>query len=138
VRRWNDKKFVSYSEMVDVVREKYPQFRRISELDKANDTSKAWKVDGWRGQVGFITSMSNHFCGTCNRLRLTADGNIKNCLFGTGEVSLRDAMRRGATDEELMEVVSLAVKKKAAKHGGHSDMYGIAAGENRAMIKIGG
>jgi len=51
--------------------------------------------------VGFITSMSEHFCATCNRLRITADGNLKVCLFGPQEVSLRDAMREGKTDEEL-------------------------------------
>eukprot|EP00285_Hemiselmis_virescens_P003057 CAMPEP_0173414648 /NCGR_PEP_ID=MMETSP1356-20130122/84441_1 /TAXON_ID=77927 ORGANISM="Hemiselmis virescens, Strain PCC157" /NCGR_SAMPLE_ID=MMETSP1356 /ASSEMBLY_ACC=CAM_ASM_000847 /LENGTH=303 /DNA_ID=CAMNT_0014376847 /DNA_START=9 /DNA_END=920 /DNA_ORIENTATION=+ len=136
--RWNDTKFVSYQEMLETIKGKYPEFKRVPDLDKKSDTSKAWKMEGYAGQVGFITSMSNHFCGTCNRLRLTADGNIKNCLFGTGEVSLRDAMRGGASDAELLEVVSLAVRKKAAKHGGHGDMYGIAAGENRAMIKIGG
>jgi len=136
--RWNDNKFVSYAEMLELIRARFPTFQRMVSNDKANDTSKAWKVEGHVGQVGFITSMSNHFCGTCNRLRLTADGNIKNCLFGSGEVSLRDAMRAGASDNELLETIKLAVRKKAAKHGGHGDMYGIAKSENRAMIKIGG
>jgi len=50
---------------------------------------QAYKIPGYRGQVGFITSMSDHFCGGCNRLRITADGNLKVCLFGNAEVSLR-------------------------------------------------
>lgn len=54
--------------------------------------------DRGRGRVGFITSMSQHFCGGCNRLRVTADGKLKVCLFGNEDLSLRDAMR-GAGSE---------------------------------------
>jgi cyclic pyranopterin phosphate synthase len=50
---------------------------------------QAYKVPGFKGQLGFITSMSEHFCGSCNRLRITADGNLKVCLFGNTEISLR-------------------------------------------------
>ena len=50
---------------------------------------QAYRVPGFKGQVGFITSMSEHFCGSCNRLRITADGNLKVCLFGNAEISLR-------------------------------------------------
>ena len=50
---------------------------------------QAYKVAGFKGQFGFITSMTENFCGTCNRLRITADGNLKVCLFGSQEVSLR-------------------------------------------------
>jgi molybdenum cofactor biosynthesis enzyme MoaA len=64
--------------------------------------------------------MTDHFCGTCNRLRLLADGNMKVCLFGNTEVNLRDVIRRGATDEELVDIISAAgtclselVQKKA-------------------------
>ncbi|KAK3800991.1 hypothetical protein RRG08_001238 [Elysia crispata] len=81
--KWNTKKFVSYEEMVNVIRERWPSFERLS--DKPNDTSKAYGVPGFAGQVGFITSMSEHFCGTCNRLRMTADGNLKVCLHGNAE-----------------------------------------------------
>lgn len=70
------------------------------------------------GQVGFITSMSDHFCGGCNRLRITADGNLKVCLFGNAEVSLRDALRKGITEEELLELIGKAVGRKHAKHAG--------------------
>ena len=62
--------------------------------------------------------MSDHFCAGCNRLRLTADGNLKVCLFGATEVSLRDAVRGGASDEELLEVIAAAVARKKEKHAG--------------------
>ena len=89
--KWDTRKMVPYSEMLDMIQAKYSEFSRIA--DAPNDTSKGYKVAGWRGQVGFITSMSENFCGSCNRLRLTADGNLKVCLFGNTEISLRDCLR---------------------------------------------
>ena len=79
---------------------------------------KAFKIDGYKGQFGFITSMSDHFCNTCNRVRVTADGNLKVCLFGNAEVSLRDALRNNLSEEELVELVSSAIKRKKDKRAG--------------------
>ena len=90
--RWNTRKMVPYNEMVDIITGAYKDFHRVD--DAPNDTSKGWKVPGFRGQVGFITSMSENFCSSCNRLRLTADGNLKVCLFGNTEISLRDHLRK--------------------------------------------
>ena len=69
------------------------------------------------------------------RLRLMADGNLKVCLFGASEVSLRDAMREGATDEDLRLIIGAAVRRKKAAHAG---MFEIARSHNRPMITIGG
>ncbi len=79
--------------------------------------------------------MTHAFCGDCNRLRLLADGSLKVCLFGANEVSLRDAMRGGATDDDLAAVISAAVDRKKAAHAG---MFELAATRNRAMVTIGG
>lgn len=79
--------------------------------------------------------MTEHFCGTCNRTRITADGNYKVCLFGATEVSLRDAMRSGATDDALLDIIGSAVKRKKARHAG---MFELAQAKNRPMILIGG
>ncbi|XP_053399447.1 molybdenum cofactor biosynthesis protein 1-like [Mercenaria mercenaria] len=130
--KWNFKKMVPYQEMLKTIQEKYSTLNRIS--DQPNDTSKAYKVEGFKGQVGFITSMSEHFCGSCNRLRLTADGNLKVCLFGNSEVSLRDALRAELQEEELMQVVSAAVKRKKKQHAG---MLNLSKMKNRPMILIG-
>lgn len=70
-----------------------------------------------------------------HRLRLLADGSLKVCLFGANEVSLRDALRAGATDDELRLVISAAVDRKRAAHAG---MFELAAAANRPMITIGG
>lgn len=82
---------------------------------------QAYHVPGFVGQVGFITSMSEHFCGSCNRLRITADGNLKVCLFeGKGEVSLRDALRNGASEDMLKDLIKGAVSRKKKQHAGIS------------------
>jgi len=137
--QWKDSKFVPYKEMTESIRREFgDQFRRMPD-PTPNETAKAWGVAGFRGSVGFITSMSDHFCGWCNRLRITADGNLKVCLFGSSEVSLRDAMRVGyASDAELLRLIEAAVKRKKAHHGGMYDMYEIANNKNRPMILIGG
>lgn len=63
--------------------------------------------------------MSKNFCSSCNRLRITADGNLKVCLFeGKGEVSLRDALRNGASDDTLKDMIGIAVRRKKKQHAG--------------------
>lgn len=86
--------------MIDVIKKKGFPIERMK--DGPNETSKTYKVDGFMGSIGFITSMSDHFCSTCNRIRMMADGALKVCLFGPNEVSLRDMMRAGATDDEYV------------------------------------
>ena len=130
---WSDGKFLSYREMIERIEGHFPEMERVA--DGPNDTSKTYRVPGFRGTVGFITSMSDEFCGTCNRLRLTADGALKVCLFGNAEVSLRDLMRSGAGDADLVEAIQSAVSRKKAAHAG---MHQLVDLENRPMILIGG
>ncbi|CAI5710088.1 unnamed protein product [Hyaloperonospora brassicae] len=134
--RWNDETFVAFSEMMETIETAFPNVEKLQ--DGANDTSKAYQVPGFRGQFGFITSMSEHFCGSCNRLRLTADGNLKVCLFGSAEISLRDAVRSNVADEDIGDIIDVAVKRKKFALGGHGDMYGLSKAKNRPMILIGG
>uniref|UniRef100_H2YXT8 cyclic pyranopterin monophosphate synthase n=1 Tax=Ciona savignyi TaxID=51511 RepID=H2YXT8_CIOSA len=93
-----------------------------------------YRVKGYAGKFGFITSMSDHFCGTCNRVRITADGNLK-VLFNGSTVSLRDELRSGKNEDELLEVIGAAVKRKKKQHAG---MFNLAKMKNRPMILIGG
>ncbi len=130
---WNDGRFMPYREMIERIEARLPKLERLA--DGPNDTSKTYRVPGFRGRVGFITSMSEDFCASCNRLRLTADGHLKVCLFGRAEVSLRDTLRAGATDAALGEIIRDAVLRKKAAHAG---MYELARSENRPMILIGG
>ena len=79
--------------------------------------------------------MTQNFCEGYNRLRITADGNLKVCLFGGSEVSPRDAMRDGDTDEELLNLISTPVGRKRVRNAG---MQNIVVSNNRPMISIGG
>ena len=130
---WNDGLFVPWREMQRSIESQYGALERLS--DGPNSTSRDFRVPGFAGTIGFISSMSDHFCDSCNRLRITADGNLKVCLFGRSEVSLRDMIRAGSSDEDLEEVISAAVQRKKAQHAG---MYNLVDRDNRPMILIGG
>jgi cyclic pyranopterin phosphate synthase len=87
------------------------------------------------GRVGFINSVTHPFCGACDRLRLTAEGQIRNCLFSTVEWDARQVMRGGGSDEQLAELLLACVAAKKAGHG--IDTPGFVRPE-RAMYQIGG
>ena len=156
---WNASRFMSYKDMLDKMFLEGTPLERIG--DGPNDTTKWWRVQKnaalvGRGissgrsatRIGFITSMSEHFCSSCNRLRITADGKIKVCLFGSNEkeVSLRDIMRKHQHDDSnlhqdvaLEKVIYAAVQKKTFALGGHGSAENIAkAADNRPMTLIGG
>ncbi len=118
--------------MIEKIKHKYVLEKLI---DEKNDTAKGYQVPGHKGKVGFISSMTSHFCGSCNRLRITADGNLKVCLFSNKEVSLRDLLREGKSNEVIYSVIEQAVKGKKFSHDG---MHVLAETKNRPMIKIGG
>ena len=105
--KWSKGKMLGYQEMLEIIRSKHPDIHRVQ--GHKNDTSKTYKVPGFVGRVGFITSMTDDFCGTCNRLRITGDGNLKVCLHGNTEVSLRDMLREGndgkPIDQEAFEAL---------------------------------
>ncbi|KAI9730256.1 MAG: hypothetical protein M1834_006020 [Cirrosporium novae-zelandiae] len=136
--KWNQNKMLSYKEMLSLIREKYPGLRKVQ--DSKNDTSKTFEVPGFQGRVGFITSMTHNFCGTCNRLRITGDGNLKVCLFGNNEVSLRDLLRKGnegkPIDEEAMEAIKQVEMERIAA-GGSSGPLGWSEREQELLEVIG-
>ncbi|XP_047116279.1 molybdenum cofactor biosynthesis protein 1-like [Schistocerca piceifrons] len=112
--KWNDGKMVSFNEMLQIIRKQWPNFDPLP--NGPNDTSKAYHVPGFKGCVGFITSMSEHFCGTCNHLRITADGNLEVCLFGNSEISLRDAIRSKCSEDDLLAMIGAGVSRKKKQH----------------------
>lgn len=130
--RWEKQKMFTYMEMLDKLSEEF-ELERIPH--KHGETSKNYKLPGHQGSLGFITSMSSNFCGTCNRLRITADGNIKVCLFGNEEVSLRDMLRLQKPDDEVIDIIGKAVGRKEA---GHAPTSQLKDNKNRPMILIGG
>lgn len=133
---WASDTLVPYREMLDRIGARFP-LERLD--DGPAETSKTYRVPGHAGHIGFITSMTTPFCDGCNRLRLTADGALKVCLFGQAEVSLRDRMRASASDDELRATIAAAVQRKKAAHDGVEEIAEAARrAENRPMILIGG
>jgi cyclic pyranopterin phosphate synthase len=134
--QWNDKKVFSYQEILDVAASKY-SFLRMK--DAANETAKKFKPYGHEGTFAVISTMSAPFCSNCNRMRLTADGKMKNCLFSKSEVDILSALRNG---EDIVPLIKQCVTDKAAALGGQfeGDYKNIDASkiDNRSMINIGG
>jgi GTP 3',8-cyclase len=137
--KWSEKKMMTYQEMLAVIRQKYPDVHKVQ--DHPNDTSKTYKVPGFQGRIGFITSMTENFCGTCNRLRITSDGNLKVCLFGNSEVSLRDILREAndgkPVDEEAMEAIKQVEMDRREQLAGSTGALGASERESRLLEVIG-
>jgi len=131
--KWSANKLVPYKQLIKDIEREFGQIVRKD--DHFTEVAKNFSIPGFKGSVSFITSMTDSFCGGCNRTRIMADGNYKVCLFGNTEVSLRDSLRSGATDDEMVEIISKAVKNKKKAHAGMDILHTLP---NRPMIKIGG
>jgi len=126
---WQWNKIVSMKEMLDRIETIF----RVEKLDdEPHSTAKSFRVKNSKGTFGFISTMTEPFCDSCNRLRLTADGKMKNCLFSKGETDLLSAFRRG---ENILPLIFENVQNKKRERGGQFDFEKI---ENRSMIAIGG
>jgi cyclic pyranopterin phosphate synthase len=130
---WGGEHLVSLVEMRERIEAAHGPLERVP--GSPQDTATTFRVPGFAGTVGFIASMTTPFCAGCNRLRITADGSFKVCLFGPREISLRDLMSEGAPDGDLRRVIGAAVQGKKAAHAG---MDALAHTRNRPMIAIGG
>ncbi len=104
---WEGAAVMPYRAMLEEIGRHYELMPRVGR--GARRVAKEYAIPGFTGTVGFITAISDDFCRDCNRLRLTADGAIKTCLFHASEVSLRDLMRAGAGDETLAEAIRAAL-----------------------------
>ncbi|HEY9681226.1 MAG TPA: GTP 3',8-cyclase MoaA [Oculatellaceae cyanobacterium] len=129
---WAKEKVITFSSLRAQIEAKYKLYPIEAE---PSAVAKDFAIASGKGSISFISSMSDSFCSTCNRVRLTSDGSIKSCLFYPAETSLRDAMRAGASDHDLRELImrSMFLKPEA-----HPPAEEIATSENRTMIEIGG
>ncbi len=119
------------------VRRRLESLGPMRRLDKRPTAGPAriFTLSGFRGELGFISSISDHHCPACNRLRLTAAGRLRPCLFGAQEIDLKGPLRRGASDEEMRLLFDQAIRSKAAG-GGLSRLP--APPNGRPMVSIGG
>ena len=112
---WSRDMVVSGREIRDAINSVYPM--RLKGSSRGSET--AWKfefADGAPGEIGIIAPVTEMFCGACSRIRLTADGQIRTCLFSTTEHNLRDLLRSGASREDLVDFIKSAVLKKEPGH----------------------
>lgn len=123
--KWSTELLVPQAELLRRVNREFPTIVRLPPAT-LHDTSRIYKTSQMRGSIGFISSMTDNFCSGCNRLRLTADGQLKVCLFDQRELSLRDLIRSGhASDDELINAIRAAIWQKKKQHGGESDKISI-------------
>lgn len=113
-RAWQKEMVVSGKEILQRLSAKFDLQPVAS--DNPHSTSKRWKFSDGRGEIGIIAPVSEPFCGHCNRIRLTADGKIRTCLFSVGEHDLRGQLRGGKSDAELGEWLQAVVWQKEARH----------------------
>lgn len=134
--RWTSNKVMTWQEILQVVGEQYDILPLAGE---PHDTAKKYMVPGHAGTFAVISTMSANFCGSCNRIRLTADGKLKNCLFSEKETDLLTPLRQGAN---LLPLIQGNILSKAKELGGQftTDFEKIHAEDihNRSMITIGG
>ncbi len=134
--RWTSNKLFTWQQILEVIEEKYTVTRLE---DEKHDTAKKYTVDGHAGTFAVISTMTSPFCSGCNRMRLTADGKMKNCLFSKEETDLLTAFRKG---EDIMPLIQKSIGNKAKELGGQftTDFEHIHPEDihNRSMITIGG
>jgi GTP 3',8-cyclase len=131
-RKWSPATVVTLNEIV----ERMGEYRALVEIPHArSETARRYRFDDGVGEIGIIAPVSHPFCGHCSRIRITSDGKIRTCLFSVWDHDLHELMRRGASDEELMEFICGVVQRKEERHHiGEADFVPAS----RTMVHIGG
>lgn len=134
-----DVKGISYAEILQTIESHFSQDRVERLTDRPNDTSKNYRIKGAPGTFAVISTVTHPFCDTCDRIRLTADGKIKNCLFSNIETDLLTPYRKG---KDIRPIIHKSIWGKHASRAGMEDFEAFANPdlnqENRSMIRIGG
>lgn len=132
-RAWQREMVITGRQILDEIKSHFDL--RLVDSNNPSSTSKRWTFPDGVGEVGIIAPVSEPFCGHCNRIRLTADGKIRTCLFSVTEHDLRARLRNGSSDEELVEALKAIVWQKEARHRiGEPDFVPAS----RSMSCIGG
>ncbi|HEY8404894.1 MAG TPA: GTP 3',8-cyclase MoaA [Flavobacteriales bacterium] len=127
--KWNAQNIVKY------LRAHYPDIIKLQ--DESSSTVASYHIPGFKGAVGVIAAYTRSFCGTCNRLRLNAEGQLKTCLYEAGGTSLRDLLRNGATDDEILQQIRYAVSHRFA-NGFEAERHHAKTIAQKSMASIGG
>ena len=131
---WQKEKCISTSELVGIIN-KFQELIPLGNQEKRTGPARRYKFKDGLGEIGFISPISDHFCGSCNRLRLTSDGKLRTCLFSDEEIDIKGALRSGCSDKELEDILFNAVRKKPEKHFINDNIFKKCS---RTMSFIGG
>jgi cyclic pyranopterin phosphate synthase len=131
-RTWSPTTVVTLDEII----QRMAEYRRLVEIPHArSETARRYHFDDGIGEIGIIAPVSHPFCGHCSRIRITSDGKIRTCLFSVWDHDLHELMRRGGSDEELVEFIRGVVQRKEERHHiGEADFVPAS----RTMVHIGG
>lgn len=137
--KWDWEKGISLAEIIEKANAHYQEKNVLRIQDQPNDTSVNYKIKDYKGSFAVISTITNPFCSTCNRIRLMANGCIKNCLFSTSETDLLTPFRAG---EDIQPIILKSIQSKAPERGGWESLEEFSKPENhsqnRSMILIGG
>jgi len=137
--KWDKSQLVTQKEILETAANHFGAQQLFPLKIEANATAKNYKIAGSKGSFGIISSVSNPFCDSCNRIRLTANGKIKNCLFSNNELDLLTPLRENTFSETL---ISNVISRKKAVRGGMTSFEDLKNpdnhNQNRSMLAIGG
>jgi len=138
---WKERQFFSCQQIKEIITAYRPLIPLAtcgdSPLGSENGPAQLFQFEGGAaGKIGFISPMSNHFCSTCNRIRITADGKLRSCLFSTQEIDIKAALRAGDSDDELQQLFIKGIENKPASGPDRSRLSALKC--NRFMNSIGG
>jgi cyclic pyranopterin phosphate synthase len=128
---WNNSLVVTQSEIVDVLGAEY----EIEPIERTSAPATRWRYSDGKGEIGVVASVSESFCESCDRVRITADGQFRSCLFATEETDVRALLRDGSSDDVVAEALERTV---AAKWAGHQINQVQFIRPRRSMSEIGG
>jgi cyclic pyranopterin phosphate synthase len=132
--QWVLQHYISADEIIAKLLTVAPLEQVVSQ--HTNGPARHFRWPDAKGIVGIISPISHHFCPSCNRIRLTADGKLRNCLFSDQEVDIKSPLRQGATDADLSQILRASIINKPEKHCLQSDVFRKC--QNRPMVAIGG
>ena len=129
--KWSTLSVVSLEEIFSTINSVYP----LEVVKRSNAPASRFRYIDGQGEIGIVASVTQKFCDTCDRIRITADGQFRNCLFSNEEFDLKEALRSESSDKEICELLEMAVSAKREGHGiGNVDFIRPA----RSMSQIGG
>jgi GTP 3',8-cyclase len=112
---WTSDRFIPADEILNTIRT-LGELKAL-EHNSLDGPARRYKLDGAKGEIGLIGAISNHFCDQCNRLRLTAEGHLRGCLFSDQEIDIKTPLRQGRGEDDLLELLKMAIDKKPKGHG---------------------